>query len=175
MVTFGRPIVAATATTSLHPDGHWQRSPEDPGLDGALLFPAIRGAVQADDPRSVATVAAVLEELCEDGYAYRFRHNELPLSEAEGSFVLCGFGVTALALDQQGQRLEAARWFERSAQCVGSSQIHAEEWDVKEHQLRVTFPQAFVHALHSRLPPDWPIPTGGKRRPFVRSDPAHLR
>ena len=140
-------IVAATATTSLHPDGHWQRSPEDPGLDGALLFPAIRGAVQADDPRSVATVAAVLEELCEDGYAYRFRHNELPLSEAEGSFVLCGF-VTALALDQQGQRLEAARWFERSAQCVGSSQIHAEEWDVKEHQLRGNLPQAFVHALH---------------------------
>ncbi len=92
--------------------------PRIPGLDGALLFPAIRGAVPADDPRSVATVAAVIEELSEDGYAYRFRHNDLPLSEAEGSFVLCGF-VTALALDQQGQRLEAARWFERTAQCIG--------------------------------------------------------
>jgi GH15 family glucan-1,4-alpha-glucosidase len=140
-------IVAATATTSLHPAGYWQRSPDDPGLDGALLLPAIRGAVPADDPRSVATVAAVIAELTEDGYAYRFRHNDLPLSEAEGSFVLCGF-VTALALDQQGQRLEAARWFERSAQCIGSSQIHAEEWDVSEHQLRGNLPQAFVHALH---------------------------
>ena len=140
-------IVSATATTSLHPAGHWQRSPEDPGLDGALLFPAIRGAMPASDPRSVATVTAVIEKLSEDGYAYRFRHNDLPLSVAEGSFVLCGF-VTALALEQQGQRLEAARWFERTAQCIGSSQIHAEEWDVSEHQLRGNLPQAFVHALH---------------------------
>ncbi len=140
-------IVASTATTSLHPAGHWQRSPEDPGLDGALLFPAIRGAVPADDPRSVATLAAFIEELSENGYAYRFRHNDLPLAEAEGSFVLCGF-VTALALDQQGQRVEAVRWFERTAQCIGSSQIHAEEWDVSEHQLRGNLPQAFVHALH---------------------------
>ena len=61
--------------------------------------------------------------------------------------MLCGF-VTALALDQQGQRLEAARWFERTTQCIGSSQIHAEEWDVDEHQLRGNLPQAFVHALH---------------------------
>lgn len=140
-------IVADTAATSLHPSGHWQRSPDDPSVDGALLFPAIRGALPAGDPRSVATVAAVIDQLTENGYAYRFQHGELPLAEAEGSFVLCGF-VTALALDQQGQRVEAARWFERVARCTGSTAIHAEEWDVAEHQLRGNLPQAFVHALH---------------------------
>ena len=83
-------IVAATATTSLHPAGYWQRSPEDPGLDGALLLPAIRGAVPAEDPRSAATVAAVIEQLSEDGYAYRFRHDDLPLAEAEGASCCAG-------------------------------------------------------------------------------------
>ncbi|MGI8753533.1 MAG: glycoside hydrolase family 15 protein [Acidimicrobiales bacterium] len=140
-------IAADTAATSLHPDGHWQRSPGDHGVDGALLLPALRGALPPEDPRSVATLAAVIDQLSQDGYAYRFRHGDLPLAQAEGSFVLCGF-VTAMALDQQGRHLEAARWFERSARCSGPGAIHAEEWDVAEHQLRGNLPQAFVHALH---------------------------
>jgi hypothetical protein len=140
-------IVADTSGTSLHPSGHWQRSSEDPHLDAALLFPALRGALAADDPRSVATLAAYIDQLCQHGYAYRFRHGDMPLSKAEGSFALCGF-VTALALDQQGHRDEALRWFERTARCTGSTAIHAEEWDVHEHQLRGNLPQAFVHALH---------------------------
>ena len=95
----------------------------------------------------MATVTAVIEQLADKGYAYRFRHGDLPLAEAEGSFVLCGF-ATALALDQQGQRTEAVRWFERVARCSGSTTIHGEEWDVAEHQVRGNLPQAFVHALH---------------------------
>ncbi|MDQ6783185.1 MAG: glycoside hydrolase family 15 protein [Actinomycetota bacterium] len=140
-------ILADTAATSLHPDGHWQRSPHDPHLDGSLLLPALRGALPADDPRSEATLHAYLDQLTDQGYAYRFRHGELPLGDAEGSFVLCGF-VTAMSLHHQGHRLEAARWFERTARCVGPSAIHGEEWDVAEHQLRGNLPQAFVHALH---------------------------
>ena len=140
-------IVAATANASTHPDGYWQRSPDDSAIDAALLFPALRGAIPADDPRSSATLHAVLDQLTQDGYAYRFRHGNLPLAHAEGSFTLCGF-ATALALHQQGEVLEAARWFERTARCTGSTGIHAEEWDVDEHQMRGNLPQAFVHALH---------------------------
>ena len=98
-------------------------------------------------PSSVATLHAVLDQLTQDGYAYRFRHGNLPLAHAEGSFTLCGF-ATALALHQQGEVLEAVRWFERTARCTGSTGIHAEEWDVDEHQMRGNLPQAFVHALH---------------------------
>ena len=140
-------IVAATANSSTHPSGYWQRSPDDPTIDAALLFPALRGAVPADDPRSSATLQAVLDDLTQDGYAYRFRHGNLPLAHAEGSFTLCGF-TTALALHQQGEVVEAVRWFERTARCTGSTGIHAEEWDVDEHQMRGNLPQAFVHALH---------------------------
>ena len=42
--------------TPLHPSGRWQRSPTDARVDAALLLPAIRGALPADDPRSLATL-----------------------------------------------------------------------------------------------------------------------
>jgi alpha,alpha-trehalase len=130
----------------MHPAGRWQRSPGDAGLDAALLMPAIRGAVPADDPRTAETLCAYLAELTQDGYAYRFRHDERPLGAAEGAFLLCGFVVT-LALQQQGEELEAARWFERNRAACGSPGLYAEEYDVAERQLRSNLPQAFVHAM----------------------------
>ena len=139
-------IVADTAEHAMHPTGRWQRSPGDPGLDAALLMPAIRGAVPADDPRAAETLRAYLAELTQDGYAYRFRHDERPLGEAEGAFLLCGFVVT-LALHQQGQEVEAARWFERNRAACGSPGLYAEEYDVAERQLRGNLPQGFVHAM----------------------------
>ena len=139
-------IVADTADHAMHPTGRWQRSPGDPGLDAALLMPAIRGAVPADDPRSAETLRAYLAELTQDGYAYRFRHDQRPLGEAEGAFLLCGFVLT-LALHQQGQEIEAARWFERNRAACGSPGLYAEEYDVAERQLRGNLPQAFVHAM----------------------------
>lgn len=41
-----------TRMWATNPSGRWQRTPDDPRLDGALLLPAIRGAVPAGDPRS---------------------------------------------------------------------------------------------------------------------------
>jgi hypothetical protein len=139
-------VLAETAATSVHPSGRWQRAPGDPRVDAALLLPAIRGAVPADDPRSVATLRAVGVELCRDGYAYRFRPDERPLGEAEGAFILCGF-LMALALDQQGDHVAAARWFERNRAACGPPGLLAEELDVRQRQMRGNLPQAFVHAL----------------------------
>jgi hypothetical protein len=98
-------ITADTSAHALHPDGHWQRSPDDPALDAALLLPGLRGAIPPNDPRTTATLHAYLRDLTVDGYAYRFRHDERPLADAEGSFLLCGF-LTALALHQHGGRLK---------------------------------------------------------------------
>jgi alpha,alpha-trehalase len=89
-------ISAQTGADSLHPSGRWQRSPGDPRVDASLLLPAIRGAISPDDPRSLATLVAIEDELTDDGYCYRFRPDERPLGEAEGAFLLCGF-LMALA------------------------------------------------------------------------------
>jgi alpha,alpha-trehalase len=139
-------ITAETARTCLHPSGRWQRAPDDHRVDAALLMPAIRGAVAADDPRSLATLAAVETDLCEDGYIYRFRHDDRPLGEAEGAFSLCGF-VVALAFLQQGRRDEAVAWFERNRASCGPPGLLTEEFDVRERQLRGNLPQAFVHSM----------------------------
>jgi len=139
-------IVADTAAHSLHPDGYWQRSPEDPALDAALLLPGLRGAVPADDPRTIATLNAYLRELTRDGYAYRFRQDDRPLPDAEGSFLLCGF-LVALSLDQQDQPVEARAWYERTRAACGPPQLFSEEYDAQQHQMRGNLPQAFVHAL----------------------------
>lgn len=139
-------MVAEAAARGLHREGRWQRTYEDPGLDAALLLPALRGAVPADDPRSVATLEAVLTGLGEDGYLYRFRPDERPLGEAEGAFLLCGFWAS-LSLAQVGRREEALRWFERNRTAAGPAGLLSEEFDVRQRQLRGNLPQAFVHAL----------------------------
>ena len=139
-------IVADTANHALHKDGYWQRSPDDEATDAALLFPGFRGAVPSDDPRTVGTLEAYLDQLTVNGYAYRFRHDDRPLHEAEGSFLLCGFG-TALALYDQGREPEAIGWFEHTRAACGPPQLFSEEYDAHQHQMRGNLPQAFVHAL----------------------------
>jgi hypothetical protein len=139
-------IVADTSRDCVHPDGRWQRAPDDPSVDAALLLPGLRGAVPADDARTVATWRSVVDELTSDGYVYRFRQEPGPLHEAEGAFLLCGFHL-ALAAHQQGDAYRAVRWFERNRGALGPPGLFTEEFDVVQRQLRGNLPQAFVHAL----------------------------
>jgi GH15 family glucan-1,4-alpha-glucosidase len=139
-------MLAEAAPDCVHPEGRWQRAPDHPDLDAALLLPAIRGAVPPDDPRSVATWRAVADELSDDWYVYRFRQQAGPLDEGEGAFLLCGFHM-ALATAQQGDRTSAIRWFERNRGALGPPGLFTEEYDVGQRQLRGNLPQAFVHAL----------------------------
>ena len=145
-VSLADRIVSDTAAHALHHSGRWQRSPSDPRPDAALLLGAIRGAIPPSDPRSVATLHAVDSELTQDGYCYRYRPDERPLGESEGAFLLCGFWM-ALAHAQQGDRVTAARWFERNRAACGPPGLCSEEFDVAQRQLRGNLPQAFVHAL----------------------------
>ncbi len=145
-LALGDAILADTSAHALHPRGHWQRSPTDERLDAALLLPAIRGGIPADDPRTIATWQAVAHELVQDGYCYRYRPDERPLGESEGAFLMCGF-LMALACAQQGDAVGAARWFERTRASCGTAGLVSEEFDVQQRQLRGNLPQAFVHAL----------------------------
>jgi alpha,alpha-trehalase len=72
-------IMAETARTSAHPDGYWQRAPDDLRPDAALLLPPVRGAVPAADPRTTATLRVVRDRLAREEYVYRFRHDQRQL------------------------------------------------------------------------------------------------
>jgi alpha,alpha-trehalase len=139
-------ILADAAKDCLHRSGRWQRAPGDPRIDAALLMPGIRHALAATDPRTTATVNAVVVELMDNDYVYRFAHDARPLGEAEGAFLLCGF-LLALALEQQGDHLTARALFERNRSAGGTPGLMAEEFDISQRQLRGNLPQAFVHAL----------------------------
>lgn len=144
--TLADTILADVAADSIHPTGRWRRAPDDDGLDAALLLPVVRDLPAAVAPRSVRTMTALVEEFAEDHYLYRFRHQPGPLGDAEGAFLLCGF-VMAMAQHQNGNPVEAARWFERNRAACGPAGLYAEEYDVRQRQLRGNLPQAFVHAL----------------------------
>ncbi len=139
-------LVSDTSNDCLHRDGRWQRAPDDPGIDAALLLPGLRGAVPADDARTLATLAAVRRELTRDGFVYRYRPDRRDLGEAEGAFLLCNFAM-ALADHQQGNELAALQWFERGRTACGPPGLLTEEYDVGQRQLRGNLPQAFAHAL----------------------------
>jgi alpha,alpha-trehalase len=145
-LTLADRITAETSAKALHPSGRWQRSPADERVDAALLLLPIRGAIPPADPRSIATLRAIEQELTEDGYCYRYRPDERPLGSSEGAFLLCGF-LMALTYQQQGDLVTAARWFERNRAACGPPGLLSEEFDVRQRQLRGNLPQAFVHAL----------------------------
>ncbi len=128
--TLADTILADVAADSVHASGRWQRAPDDDRVDAALLLAAIRGAVPATDPRSLATLDAIAAGLSSDGYVYRYRHDQRPLQEAEGAFVLCGF-LMALATHQLGRTAEATGWFERHRAACGPPALFTEEFDTQ--------------------------------------------
>ncbi|MFC4245135.1 glycoside hydrolase family 15 protein [Gryllotalpicola reticulitermitis] len=138
-------ILAEVGNRGVHASGRWQRAADDPGIDAALLLPAIRGAVAWEDPRALSTVSAALGELASEEYLYRFPQNG-QLGDEEGAFLLCSL-MMALSLHQQGRDVEATRWFERVRGCCGPAGLFSEEWDVLQRQSRGNVPQAFVHAF----------------------------
>src|SRR5690349_3801616 len=135
--------IASDAADCVHPSGRWQRAPDDDRVDAALLAPVIRGAFPPDDRRGIATLRGVVTDLDDDGYVYRFRHDDQPLAKAEGAFLLCGFW-TALAHQQLGDTASALRYFERNRAACGPPGLFGEEYDVEQRQLRGNLPQAFV-------------------------------
>jgi alpha,alpha-trehalase len=138
-------ITAETAATAVHRTGYWQRAIEDDRLDAALLLTGLRGAVPPGDPRSLATFRAIDRHLVRDGYCYRFGAT-LPLHEGEGAFTVCGFWMSMMYLLLE-DRINAARWFERTRAACGPPGLYAEEYDVVQRELRGNLPQAFVHGF----------------------------
>jgi GH15 family glucan-1,4-alpha-glucosidase len=115
-------------------------------LDASVLLAAIFGFLPGDDKRLRATVAAISEDLTENGFVLRYRTEETDdgLSGKEGTFLICSFWlVSALAI--VGELQEARDLMERLLRIASPLGLYAEEFDADTGRHLGNFPQAFSH------------------------------
>ena len=93
-----------------------------------------------------ATIAAIADDLTEDGFVLRYRTGETDdgLSGKEGTFLICSFWlVSALAIT--GQMQPARDLMERLLRVASPLGLYAEEFDSETGRHLGNFPQAFSH------------------------------
>jgi GH15 family glucan-1,4-alpha-glucosidase len=127
-------------------DGIFRQHYETDALDASLLLMPLYRFLPADDPRIVATVKAIEEELTEDGLVLRYKVDETDdgLSGKEGTFLICSFWLVS-ALSEIGERERARELCERLLTMAGQLDLYAEEMESRSGRHLGNFPQAFTH------------------------------
>ncbi len=115
-------------------------------LDASLLLATLVNFLPPDDPRIVATVNAIAEELTEHGMVLRYRPEETDdgFTGAEGSFTICSFWLVS-ALCEIGEYRRAHDLCAKLLSFAGPLELYAEEIDARSGQQLGNFPQAFTH------------------------------
>ncbi|MGH2854219.1 MAG: glycoside hydrolase family 15 protein, partial [Solirubrobacteraceae bacterium] len=115
-------------------------------LDASLLLMPLVRFLPPDDPRIVATVLAIADELTEDGLVLRYRVQETDdgLSGEEGSFTICSFWLVS-ALCEIGELQRARALCEKLISHASPLGLYAEEIDPRTGRHLGNFPQAFTH------------------------------
>jgi GH15 family glucan-1,4-alpha-glucosidase len=115
-------------------------------LDASVLLMPLVRFLPADDPRIIATVNAIAEELTEDGLVLRYRVDDTDdgLSGEEGTFTICSFWLVS-ALCEIGEIKRARALCEKLLSYASPLQLYAEEIDPTTGRHLGNFPQAFTH------------------------------
>jgi alpha,alpha-trehalase len=115
-------------------------------LDASLLLAPLVRFLPADDPRIVATVNAICDELTEHGLVLRYRTEETDdgFTGEEGSFTICSFWLVS-ALCEIGETKRARELCTKLLSFAGPLELYAEEIDPNSGQHLGNFPQAFTH------------------------------
>ena len=115
-------------------------------LDASLLLIPKVGFLPGDDPRVTGTIAAVENELTEDGFVLRYRTDvsDDGLPAGEGVFLACSFWLVD-ALVGAGRDEAATALFERLLGLRNDVGLLSEEWDPKTGRHLGNTPQAFSH------------------------------
>ena len=115
-------------------------------LDASLLLAPLLRFLPADDPRIVATVLAIADELTDDGLVLRYRTEETDdgLQGQEGTFAICSFWLVS-ALVEIGELDRARELCERMLSYASPLGLYAEEIDPRTGRHWGNFPQAFTH------------------------------
>ena len=130
------------------------QSYESAALDAVLLQIPLVGFLPPDDPRVIATVAAIEHELIADGLVRRYRTEEVAdgLPAGEGTFLACSFWLADNYV-LQGRHDEALALFQRLTALCNDVGLLSEEYDPSQQRLVGNFPQAFSHTalIHTAL------------------------
>jgi alpha,alpha-trehalase len=110
-----------------------------------LLIPLVR-FLPPEDPRVVATVNAICEELTVDGLVQRYKVQETDdgLVGEEGAFAICSFWLVS-ALAEIGEHDRARALCEKMLGFASPLGLYAEEIDQGSGRHLGNFPQAFTH------------------------------
>jgi GH15 family glucan-1,4-alpha-glucosidase len=139
-------IVADVLMHGVDRRGVFRQHYDTDALDAScLLMPLVR-FLPADDPRIVATVNAIAEELTVDGLVLRYRVAETDdgLAGEEGAFVICSFWLVS-ALAEIGEKRRARELCEKLLSYSSPLLLYAEEIDPRSGRHLGNFPQAFTH------------------------------
>ncbi len=117
-------------------------------LDASLLMMPLVGFLPPTDPRVIATVKAIEQELTHDGMVHRYHPDQSTsvdgLPPGEGTFIPCSFWLVD-CFAQMGEHERAAKAYERLLQQLSPLGLLAEEYDQARGRLVGNFPQAFSH------------------------------
>lgn len=115
-------------------------------LDASTLLLPLMRFLPADDPRIVATVNAIQNELTVDGLVLRYRTDTTDdgLTGSEGTFMICSFWLVS-ALVEIGEFDRAHRLCERLLSFASPLKLYAEEFSPETGRQLGNFPQAFTH------------------------------
>lgn len=112
-------------------------------VDAANLWVGLSGLLSPQDPRFVATVRAVEQNLREGPTVYRYRYDD-SLPGVEGGFNICtAWLIEAYAL--LGRWQEAEELFDHYTSLAGPTGLIAEEYDPKTQMALGNYPQAYSH------------------------------
>jgi len=115
-------------------------------LDGALLQIPATGFLPATDERMVGTVAAIEQDLIQDGFVLRYRseHADDGLPPGEGAFLPCSFWLVNNYV-WQGRDHDARVLFGKLMAIANDVGIFSEEYDPAAKRQLGNTPQAFTH------------------------------
>ncbi len=115
-------------------------------LDASNLLVILMRFLPPEDERVRATVAAIRDELTENGLVLRYRTDETDDGQSgeEGTFLICSFWLVS-ALCEIGEHPQARRLCERLLGYSSELGLYAEELEASSGRHLGNYPQAFTH------------------------------
>jgi alpha,alpha-trehalase len=126
--------------------GVFRQHYETDALDASNLLVLLLRFLGPDDERVRATVAAIRDELTENGLVLRYRTEQTDDGQQgeEGTFLICSFWLVS-ALSECGERHAAEQLCERLLAYASPMGLYAEELDASSGRHLGNYPQAFTH------------------------------